>query len=94
MSYEATKNECHQKIVEAQQEMENIECLTKDPACLINKHFDLINQHINWRIRDLMADILSYQDHLLKENEVNRSKCFQYSTETYQIATEIDKVGF
>ena len=83
--------ESRDKIVNALVQVENIESITKDPACYINQHFDLSKQHISWRRIDLKAEIDRYCDQLLTENESNRSQCLQLANETNQISEKINE---
>jgi len=72
--------------------VENIESITKDPACYINKHFDLNKKHISWRRIDLKAEIDRYCDQLQAENESNRSQCLQLANEANQISKKIKEI--
>ncbi len=81
--------ESREKIVKALERVENIESITKDPACYINQHFDLNKRHICWRRVDLKAEIDRYCDQLLEENESNRSQCLQVANEANQISNKI-----
>ena len=83
--------ESREKIVKALERVENIESITEDPTCYINQHFDLNIKHISWRRIDLKAEIDQYCDQLLEENESNRTKCLQLSTDTYQIRKKINE---
>ncbi len=83
--------DCRDKFIESIQQIERIESLTKDPTVFINQHFDLNKQHIQWRQRDLIADINKYSDQLIEENESNRSMCLQLSNETCQIQQMVDE---
>jgi len=81
--------ESREKIAVTLEQVENIESIDEDPTCYINQHFDLNINHIIWRRIDLKAEIDQYCDQLLEENESNRTKCLQLSTDTYQITKRI-----
>jgi chromosome segregation ATPase len=82
-------HESRDKIVNVLVQVENIESITKDPACYINQHFDLNKKHISWRRIDLKAEIDRHCDKLLAENESNRSQCLQQANEANQISDKI-----
>ena len=82
-------HEFRDKIVNILVQVENIESITKDPACYINQHFDLNKKHISWRRIDLKAEIDRYCDQLQAENESNRSQCLQLANEANQISNKI-----
>ena len=78
------------KIDEAFREVDNIESVTKDPTCYINRRFDLNKKRITWRRNELISDINKYSDQLIQENESNRTRCLQLSDQTNNIARKID----
>ena len=85
-------HESRDKILNVLVQVENIESITKDPACYINQHFDLNKKHISWRRIDLKAEIDLYCDQLLEENESNRSQCLQMANEANQISKKIKEI--
>ena len=85
-------HESRDKIVNILVQVENIESITKDPACYINQHFDLNKKHISWRRIDLKAEIDRYCDQLQAENESNRSQCLQLENEANQISKKIKEI--
>ena len=85
-------HESRDKILNVLVQVENIESITKDPACYINQHFDLNKKHISWRRIDLKAEIDRYCDELLAENESNRSQCLQLANEANQISKKIKEI--
>ena len=70
-------HECVNAIEDSFEQVEKIEFITRNPSSYINEHFDQTKRNINLRSEDLVAKINRYRDELIKQNEVNRSRCLE-----------------
>jgi len=84
-------DECKQEINDAENNIQNIENLDKDPENYIFDYFEELKRQVDLRREQLKLQLDNSSDEIIQSIESAKENCIKLSKETIKISTEIEK---
>ena len=84
-------NECKKEINLAENSIEKIENLLKDPEHFIFEYFEELKRQVDLRRENLKLKLDNCSDEIIKSIEITKENCIKLSKESKRLSTEIEK---